>query len=285
MNILKKTIFSVLASLLIIGNVFAADKIKIGTEGAYPPWNSKDASGKLIGFEVELAYTLCRYIGEQCVIVEQDWDGMIPALIMRKFDAIMAGMSITAERQKAISFSQGYADEVASLAVMKGSSLEGLDTPAGINLTKPNAAAKKALKTLTAALAGKTVCVQTATIHQNFLDSGDVGKVNVRTYKTQDEVNLDLASGRCDAALAAAVAFSDYAEKSGKPVVLTGPTFSGGAFGNGVGVGIRKDDTQLLKAFKSSVSSFLIPTPTPLPNAPPEKVGPTKTTGLPDFSA
>jgi len=254
MNILKKTIFSVLASLLIIGNVFAADKIKIGTEGAYPPWNSKDASGKLIGFEVELAYTLCRYIGKQCVIVEQDWDGMIPALIMRKFDAIMAGMSITAERQKAINFSQGYADEVASLAVMKGSSLEGLDTPAGINLTKPNAAAKKALKTLTAALAGKTVCVQTATIHQNFLDSGDVGKVNVRTYKTQDEVNLDLASGRCDAALAAAVAFSDYAEKSGKPVVLTGPTFSGGAFGNGVGVGIRKDDTELLKAFNSAIN-------------------------------
>jgi octopine/nopaline transport system substrate-binding protein len=254
MNILKKTIFSVLASLLIIGNVYASDKIKIGTEGAYPPWNSKDASGKLIGFEIELAYTLCRYIGKQCVIVEQDWDGMIPALIMRKFDAIMAGMSITAERQKAINFSQGYADEVASLAVMKGSSLEGLDTPAGINLTKPNAAAKKALKTLTSALAGKTVCVQTATIHQNFLDSGDVGKVNVRTYKTQDEVNLDLTSGRCDAALAAAVAFSDYAEKSGKPVVLTGPTFSGGAFGNGVGVGIRKDDTELLKKFNAAIN-------------------------------
>ena len=253
MNIFKKSIFSVLLSLLIIGNVYA-DKIRIGTEGAYPPWNSKDESGKLIGFEIELAYTLCRYIGQQCTVVEQDWDGMIPALIMRKFDAIMAGMSITAERQKAINFSQGYADEDASLAVMKGSSLEGLDTPAGINLTKPNADAKKALKTLTAALAGKTVCVQTATIHQNFLDSGDVGKVNVRTYKTQDEVNLDLASGRCDAALAAAVAFNDYAEKSGKPVVLTGPTFSGGAFGNGVGVGIRKDDTELLKKFNAAIN-------------------------------
>ena len=252
MNKFKRIVFSVLLSLLVVGNV-NADKIRIGTEGAYPPWNSKDESGKLIGFEVELAWTLCRYIGQQCTIVEQDWDGMIPALIMRKFDAIMAGMSITAERQKAISFSQGYADEVASLAVMKGSNLEGLDTPAGINLTKPNAAAKKALKTLTSALAGKTVCVQTATIHQNFLDSGDVGKVNVRTYKTQDEVNLDLASGRCDAALAAAVAFSDYAEKSGKSVVLTGPTFSGGAFGNGVGVGIRKDDTELLKKFNAAI--------------------------------
>ena len=252
MNIFKKTIISVLASLFIIGNVYA-DKIRIGTEGAYPPWNSKNEAGKLIGFEVELAWTLCRYIGQQCEIVEQDWDGMIPALIMRKFDAIMAGMSITAERQKVINFSQGYADEVAQLAVMKGSDLEGMDTPSGINLSIGGSDVKKALKTITAALAGKTVCVQTATIHQNFLDSGDVGSVNVRTYKTQDEVNLDLASGRCDAALAAAVAFTDYAEKSGKAVVLVGPTFSGGAFGNGVGVGIRKDDTELLKAFNKAI--------------------------------
>ena len=253
MNIFKKIIFSVLLSLLVIGNV-NADKIKIGTEGAYPPWNSKDASGKLIGFEVELAYTLCRYIGQQCVIVEQDWDGMIPALIMRKFDAIMAGMSITAERQKAISFSQGYADEVASLAVMKGSDLEGMDTPEGINLTLGGSGVKKTLKTLTGALAGKTVCTQTATIHQNFLESGDVGKINLRTYKTQDEVNLDLTSGRCDVALAAAVAFTDYADKSGEAVVLVGPTFSGGAFGNGVGVGIRKDDTELLKKFNAAIN-------------------------------
>ena len=144
---------------------------------------------------------------------------------------------------------------------MKGSSLEGMDTPSGINLSLGGSDVKSALKTLTAALSGKTVCVQTATIHQNFLDSGDVGSVNVRTYKTQDEVNLDLASGRCDAALAAAVAFTDYAEKSGKPVVLVGPTFSGGAFGNGVGVGLRKGgdgavgtrDAQLLKDFNKAI--------------------------------
>ena len=263
MNIFKKTILTVLASLLIIGNVYASDKIRIGTEGAYPPWNSKDASGKLIGFEVELAYSLCRYIGRQCEVVEQDWDGMIPALQMRKFDAIMAGMSITDERKKVITFSQGYADEVASLAVMKGSNLEGMNTPAGIGLSSPNSNAKKALKTITEALTGKTVCTQTGTIHQNFLESGDVGKVNVRTYKTQDEVNLDLTSGRCDVALAAAVAFTDYAEKSGKSVVLVGPTFSGGAFGNGVGVGLRQAsqlggtlgerDSELLKAFNKAI--------------------------------
>ena len=260
MNIFKKTILTVLASLFIIGNV-SAEKIKIGTEGAYPPWNSKDASGNLIGFEVELAQELCTIMKYECTIVEQDWDGMIPALVMRKFDAIMAGMSITAERQKTITFSQGYADEVASLAVMKGSSLEGMDTPEGINLSLGGSDVKKALKTLTGALAGKTVCTQTGTIHQNFLESGDVGSVNVRTYKTQDEVNLDLASGRCDVALAAAVAFTDYADKSGKPVVLVGPTFSGGAFGNGVGVGIRqasdsaigKRDAKILKDFNKAI--------------------------------
>ena len=260
MNIFKKTILTVLASLFIIGNVYA-EKIKIGTEGAYPPWNSKDASGNLIGFEVELAQELCTIMKYECTIVEQDWDGMIPALVMRKFDAIMAGMSITAERQKTITFSQGYADEVASLAVMKGSSLEGMDTPEGINLSLGGSDVKKALKTLTGALAGKTVCTQTGTIHQNFLESGDVGSVNVRTYKTQDEVNLDLTSGRCDVALAAAVAFTDYADKSGKPVVLVGPTFSGGAFGNGVGVGIRqasdsaigKRDAKILKDFNKAI--------------------------------
>jgi len=261
MNIFKKTILTVLASLFIIGNV-SAEKIKIGTEGAYPPWNSKDASGNLIGFEVELAQELCIIMKYECTIVEQDWDGMIPALVMRKFDAIMAGMSITAERQKTITFSQGYADEVASLAVMKGSSLEGMDTPEGINLSLGGSDVKKALKTLTGALAGKTVCTQTGTIHQNFLESGDVGSVNVRTYKTQDEVNLDLTSGRCDVALAAAVAFTDYAEKSGKSVVLVGPTFSGGAFGNGVGVGIRqasdsaigKRDAKILKDFNKAIN-------------------------------
>ena len=249
-----------ISSFLTISSI--ADQIKIGTEGAYPPWNSKDSAGNLIGFEVELANELCKIMNHDCTIVEQDWDGMIPALVSRKFDAIMAGMSITGERMKTINFSQGYADEVASLAVMKGSNLESMETSEGINLSKKSGSAKKDLKTITAALKGKTVCVQTATIHQNFLESGDVGKINVRTYKTQDEVNLDLAAGRCDVALAAAVAFTDYADKSGKPVVLVGPTFSGGAFGNGVGVGIRKSgdgaigkrDSQLLKDFNKAIN-------------------------------
>ena len=250
---IKKIILFLFASVFLISSNASADNIKIATEGAYPPWNSKTSDGKLVGFEVDLANLLCSYMKKHtCTIVEQDWDGMIPALKAKKYDAIMAGMSITDERKKVITFSQGYADEVASFAVMSNSDLVGLKTPEAINLSKGSNSGT--LSTLKKALDGKTVGVQTATIHQNFLESGKVGKVNVITYKTQDEVNLDLAAGRIDAALAAAVAFTDYAKKSGKNVVLVGPTFSGGDFGNGVGVGIRQEDTKLVKDFNKAIN-------------------------------
>tara|TARA_B100000929_G_scaffold271600_1_gene242587 strand:+ start:54 stop:992 length:939 start_codon:yes stop_codon:yes gene_type:complete len=232
--------------------------IKIATEGAYPPWNLKDSSGKLIGFEIELANLLCDYMKYfNCTIVENDWDGMIPSLTVGKFDAIMAGMSITDERKKKIKFTKPYADEVASLAVMKGSNLETLKTTDSIFLKnksfkKQKRKVRKDLETITQALAGKTVGVQTGTIHQNFLESGLVGKINIRIYKTQAEVNLDLEAGRIDVALAAAVAFVDYSKKSGKPVVLIGPKFSGGVFGNGVGIGLRKS-----KGKKAEQDKFL----------------------------
>ena len=138
-----------ISSFLTISSI--ADQIKIGTEGAYPPWNSKDAAGNLIGFEVELANELCKIMKHDCTIVEQDWDGMIPALVSRKFDAIMAGMSITSERMKTINFSQGYADEVASLAVMKGSKNEGLKTMSAINLSDVSADEQATLDVLTKA--------------------------------------------------------------------------------------------------------------------------------------
>ena len=190
-----------------------------------------------------------------CTIVEQDRNGIIPALVTGKFDAIMAGMSITKERKETINFTNPYADEVASFAVVKGSSLEGLDTKASVflkkkKLKKQKKKVKKTLEIITEALAGKTVGAQTATIHQNFLESGFLGDINIRTYKTQDEVNLDLEAGRIDAALAVAVDFTDYAEKFGKPVVLVGPTFSGGIFGDGIGIGVRKPKGKIFEQDK-----------------------------------
>ena len=136
---------------------------------------------------------------------------------------------------------------------MKGSDLEGLETEKVLDLTKKGGKTSKTLKTLTEALSGKTVCVQTGTIHQNFLESGDVGSINLKTYKTQDDVNLDLSAGRCDVALAAISSFTEFAEASGKDVVLVGPEYRGGHFGNGVGVGLRQEDKKLLKAFNKAI--------------------------------
>jgi len=253
MKTFNKLFIIFFASLFLLsGNAFS-DNIKIGTEGAYPPWNAKDASGKLIGFEVDLATELCKIMSKNCTIVEQDWDGMIPALQSGKFDAIMAGMSITDERKQKINFSQGYADEVASFATLKSSKLLKIKTIESISLNDISAKEQKTLNKLKKSLEGKTIGVQSGTIFQNFLESGLIGKVKVLTYKTQDEVNLDLSSGRIDAALAAAVAFADYNEKAGNTVSLIGPTFSGGTFGNGVGVGVRKDNQNLLIDFNSAI--------------------------------
>ena len=109
-----KKITLVLVALLAsvaAGPSYAGDwkKIRIATEGAYKPWNFTDSSGKLVGFELDLAADLCKRMGAQCEIVAQAWDGIIPALQAGKYDAIMAGMSITEKRKKVITFSRAYA--------------------------------------------------------------------------------------------------------------------------------------------------------------------------------
>src|SRR5918996_2163227 len=110
---------------LATGSAVAKDwtTVRIATEGAYPPWNSTDASGQLIGFEIDLANDLCQRMQVECEIVAQNWDGIIPALTAGKYDAIMAGMSITDERMQVISFSDSYASEPAYFAVLKDSDL------------------------------------------------------------------------------------------------------------------------------------------------------------------
>ena len=169
-------------------------------EGAYEPWNLTDSSGKIVGFEADLAMDLCKRAGLECKIIAQDWDGMIPGLKAGKFDVIMDGMSITDERKKEIDFSKPYAASPGSFLAPKDSPL-AKTTGAGtlINLDKDAAAGEAAIKGVQAALKGKTLGVQVSTTHANFASQYLKDIATVKEYKTTDDRDLDLKSGRIDA--------------------------------------------------------------------------------------
>ena len=124
----EKFFLTLISVLLTVSASYAGDwsKIKIGTEGAYTPWNGTNAAGELEGAEIDLAADLCARMNAECELVAQDWDGIIPALQNGKYDVIIAGMSITEERMQVINFSQGYANEPASFSVLKSSPLATL---------------------------------------------------------------------------------------------------------------------------------------------------------------
>ncbi len=220
------------------------DVIRIGTEGAYPPWNYTEANGELAGFEIDLANAMCEKMGATCEFVAQDWDGIIPALLNGRYDAIMAGMSITEERRQRINFSQGYVTDPAYFLAEKSSPLQDAET----------------LDELKAAIDGKVVGVQTATIHANFVDQELDGLVELRLYDTQENMELDLTSGRIDAALADFAAWKAFMEKpDGTDYDIFGPRLTGAefpVFGEGVGVGLRKDDTELLERVNAALAEL-----------------------------
>ncbi len=258
MNIRK--LFAVAA--LITGGLMAAqvatagDKIRIATEGAYAPFNMVDSSGELIGFDVEIAKALCAQMKADCEIVAQDWDGIIPALQNGKYDAIMAGMSITEERMQVINFSQGYANEPASFSVLKSSSLAALGHSGKVNMDALNSTSKGLLASLKSTLKGATVGVQGSTTHENFVKQVLGDSVTMKSYDTQENLELDLSIGRIDAALSDQGSMEKFMESdNGKDIVFIGPGLGGGPFGEGVGVGLRKRDTDLLKMFNRAIDA------------------------------
>lgn len=229
--------------------------VRIATEGAYMPWNGADASGKLIGFEIDLAAELCKKAAVTCEIKAQDWDGIIPGLQQGKYDAIMAGMSITDERRKLIEFSKPYAADPAIFAALNGSPLLNEKTGARIDLSDAASPSKAAFEALEKALKGKSVGVQVSTIHQTMMEKHLPG-VSLRTYDKTDSMALDLASGRIDAMLSDRSVIADLQKAAdGKNIALFGPGFVGGVLGEGMGVGLRKADPDLKALFDKAIAA------------------------------
>ena len=242
-----------------VASIANSQTIRIGTEGAYPPWNNLNSAGELEGAEIDFGNEACKRMGVTCEWVTQDWDGIIPALLQGKYDIIIAGMSITEERKEKVNFTTGYMTDGARFAVLKNSGLANLNIAgmAKVNLNNAGGKEQAAIGQLIAAMDGKTVCVQSSTIHQNFLEKHMSGAVDVKLYQAVDDHNLDLAAGRCEAVLADVGSIIDFMESDGGvDVAFTGPTFSGGVFGDGVGGAVRKEDTDILEMWNAAIAEM-----------------------------
>ena len=238
---MKKLAFLMLTALAVAlsGPAAAKDwkKIRIGVEGAYPPFSSVTPEGKLVGFDIDIANALCAQMQAECELVQQDWDGIIPALLARKYDAIIASMSITEERKKKVAFTNKYYQTPAKFARPKGSSVE---------ITKEG-------------LAGKTVGVQRATIFDDFLSKEYGDALSLKRYGTQDEAYIDAGAGRVDLLMADSVAMDDGFLKTdaGKDWEFVGPDFVDPKwFGDGAGIATRQSDTDLVDKLNAAIDAI-----------------------------
>jgi arginine/ornithine transport system substrate-binding protein len=211
--------------------------LRIAVEGAYPPFSSMDKNGKVQGFDVDFANALCDQIKAKCELIVQDWDGIIPGLLSKKFDAVISSMSITEERKKKVAFSKKYYQSPARFVRKIGSGIEINDK----------------------SLAGKTVGIQRGTIHEPYVTEVYKGILTVKLYATQDEAYLDMKAGRIDLLIADAVAlsFGLLDTPSGKAYEFIGPELTDAKwFGEGVGIALRKGETELETKFSNGIAAL-----------------------------
>jgi len=238
MRIAMRIALAASAALLMLGAAQAQEKtLKIGTEGAYPPFNNLTADGKLVGFDIDIAQALCDEMKVKCEFIAQDWDGIIPALQAGKFDAIVASMSITPEREKKVDFTHKYYNTPSALAAPKDSPLKGV--------TKED-------------LAGKTIGVATTTTHFNYA-SKTYTDSTVKGYPSSPEEQADLANGRLDAIEDDIVVLQQWLDSpdgacckilgqpSPQPVDIFGP---------GAGIAVRKGETDLVNKLNEAIDAI-----------------------------
>jgi octopine/nopaline transport system substrate-binding protein len=233
------------------------EKITIATEGAFRPYNFTKPDGTLDGYEIDLIKYLCNHMKVECTVIAQPFDSIIPALNAGKFDAIMAGLTATPKREETIDFSISYGLTPQTFATLKDSPYAKLPhTGETLYIAKDEAATEKVVADVSAELKGRTVGVQTATLGQALLDKYFKDSVDVREYKTTEQHDLDLKSGRVDLIVASLAYLTDAQKKPGnEEIIMTGPFFKGGILGRGVAVGLRKNEPELQKLFNEAIAA------------------------------
>jgi lysine-arginine-ornithine-binding protein len=214
----------------------AQETLTIGTEAAYPPFAYVEPSGELAGFDIDIAKALCAEMGVECEIVNQSFDGLIPALNAQKIDAIIASMSITDERLEAIDFAGPYYRVPAIFVSAKDAGIEV--TPEGLE--------------------GRYVGVQRGTTMANYIETS-FPDARVQLYDTLEAANLDLASGRVDVVFADSVvlqAFLKTPDGAGFEAVGE-PVLDLEILGLGAGIGVRKGDAELKAKFDAALAAII----------------------------
>ncbi len=190
--------------------------VKIATESSYKPFSYTDADGKLIGYEVELVDALCAQMQAECELISQDWDGLIPGLNAQKFDAIIAGMSITPERQEVVEFTDPYFYTGIILIGKKGDNITVAD------------------------LDGQPVASQRSTVSSQYLQD-EYPNADIKLYDTQDNAYLDLTSGRVRAMMSDKVTGIDWLKtEAGADYEVKGEEISTDE--DAMGIAFRKGD-------------------------------------------
>ncbi len=232
---IKKLLFLFL-TIALTSAAAQAGPLRVGVEGAYPPFSWKEPDGSLKGFDIDFAYEICKRLDRECVLIEQEWDGMIPALLAKKFDTIIASMSITDERKKKVDFTDKY-----------------YNTPPGI-VAKADAGFQRT----NAGLKGKRLGVQRATTHQCTAESL-FPDAELVLYATQEEIFQDLASGRLDAQISDSLqALEGFLKQDmGKGYAFVGDMIDDEACqGVGAGFAVRKKDTALRDAMSKAIKAM-----------------------------
>lgn len=234
------------------------ETITVATEGAFPPWNSKDSAGNLVGFEIELIPNLCARMNLTCKIVDQSWSGIIPGLQSGKFDAIVAAMSITEQRKKAVLFTTPYASAGTVLATLKSSKLAGFTSELKvINLSKLDAPSQKVLDALANALAGMTIGVNRSTTNETFANAHlKKSGIEIRSYDGSENVALDFMAGRVDAVVVTRTQL-ELLKKRSPDVVAIGPIMDGGVLGDGTAAAVRQDNPKLADRFSEAIKAAI----------------------------
>ena len=233
---LRKLMLLILGLATSITSFADGEKIRFAMEATYPPFESVNPSGEIVGFDIDIAKAICENIKAECSFENEPWDSLIPGLKFGKFDAIISALAVTAAREKQVSFSEPYYLGTASFI----------------------AAENKKLDISPRALKGKTVGVQGGTSMENYMRGFYKDEVNVKTYASINDAFLDLRSTRIDAVVADTPIANDWVSlPQGSGFVIVGkPIQNPKYFGSGIAIAVNKNNTDLLEQLNKGISNI-----------------------------